>query len=210
MQVMFFGDQEMQKKSQNMLFLRHGNVMIWKRFLHYWPFVRKKTLVIGGLPSQRASNTCCGALLFSLFANRQLNKQWNFRWFETPWRSHRWFSARLQYLHYMEILLSCTKPSTWRHCYPFRSLVTDVQEECATPRRREITCNRYLHLLLDHDLSLLQWLTKSTQRRSVQYNACYSYRDGHSRKWKRKRKRKIQRTSQSISQQAEKPTETQQ
>ena len=61
----------------------HDHVIKWKRFLHYWPFVR------GIHRSPVNSPQKCqwrGALMFSLICawiNGWVNNGW---WFETPWR----------------------------------------------------------------------------------------------------------------------------
>ena len=90
-------------------FTCHNDIMTWKSFPHYWPFVGGNPPVTSGFPKQRAGNgklsfpingpLCgihwsslavspyqqCGALMFSLLLARQnklLNKQICCLWFE--------------------------------------------------------------------------------------------------------------------------------
>ena len=56
--------------------------MPWKRFLHYWPFV-KETAVTDGLPSQRAS---CSDVFVVMRLKKFSQKQTSCGWPETPWR----------------------------------------------------------------------------------------------------------------------------
>ena len=63
----------------------HDDVIKWKRFPRYWPFVcvggAGVPPVTGGFPSQRASNVG-----FGVSFDISLNKQSSRRWFETPGR----------------------------------------------------------------------------------------------------------------------------
>ena len=66
-------------------FLTHNDVIKWKHFLRYWPFVQ----VIHRSPvNSRHKSQWCGALIFSdLSMNKRLSKQSWGRWFGTPSRS---------------------------------------------------------------------------------------------------------------------------
>ena len=63
--------------------LCHDDVIQWKHFLRYWPFV-------WGIHRSRVNSPhkgqCCGALtfFFDLCPNKRLSKQWWGWWFETP------------------------------------------------------------------------------------------------------------------------------
>ena len=67
----------------------HDDVIKWKHFPLYWPFVRE--LVPGEFPAQRPVTQSFDAF-FDLHPNKWLSKQWWCWWFETPscplWR-HR-------------------------------------------------------------------------------------------------------------------------
>ena len=62
----------------------HGDVMTWRCFQCYWPFMGNPT-VNGGFPSQRISNEFWN--YFVVILNKQLNKNIFCRWFETSWCS---------------------------------------------------------------------------------------------------------------------------
>ena len=60
------------------------DVIKWKHFPRYWPFVRE----IHWLPvNSPHKGQWRGALMFFFYLNQQLGKQWRCRWFETPSRS---------------------------------------------------------------------------------------------------------------------------
>ena len=59
--------------------LCHDDVIKWKHFPRYWPFVR-------AIPSQRPV-TRSFDVFFDLRLNKRLSKQSRRRWFETPLRS---------------------------------------------------------------------------------------------------------------------------
>ena len=62
------------------------DVMTWKCFQHYWPFVSKKNPVTGGFPSQGTNNAKLWCFfLVSLY--KLLNNESRCCWSETPWRS---------------------------------------------------------------------------------------------------------------------------
>ena len=64
----------------------HDDVIKWKHFPHYWPFVR----VIHQSPvNYPHKSQWCRALMFSLICtlSQQLSKQWRRCWFETLPRS---------------------------------------------------------------------------------------------------------------------------
>ena len=72
-------------------FINHDDVIIWKHFPRYWPFVRGNSPVTGEFPAQRPM-TRSFDIFFDLRLNKRLSKQSWGRWFETPscplWR-HR-------------------------------------------------------------------------------------------------------------------------
>ena len=64
----------------------HDDVIKWKHFPRYWPFVRGNSPVTGEFPSQRPV-TRCFDVFFDLRLNKWLNEQsWGW-WFEMPSRS---------------------------------------------------------------------------------------------------------------------------
>ena len=65
------------------LLSRHHNVINWKHFPRYWPFVRGNSPVTGEFPSQRPV-TLSFDVFFDLRLNKRLSKQWWGWWFETP------------------------------------------------------------------------------------------------------------------------------
>ena len=69
----------------------HDDVIKWKHFPRYWPFVRGIHRVPGEFPAQRPVTRSIDAF-FDLQPNKRLSKQWWGWWFETPsctlWR-HR-------------------------------------------------------------------------------------------------------------------------
>ena len=75
----------------------HDDVIIWKHFLHYWPFVR-------GIPAQRPV-TRGFDVFFDLRLNQQLSTRWRRWWFETPsWSLWRHCNA---WLPCLRSLMSC-------------------------------------------------------------------------------------------------------
>ena len=62
------------------------DVIKWKHFPCYWPFVRGDPSVTDGFPSQRLL-TRSFDVYFDLQLNKRLSKQSRRRWFETPSRS---------------------------------------------------------------------------------------------------------------------------
>ena len=79
----------------------HDNVIKWKHFPRYWPFVRGNTPVNGEFPTQRPA-TRSFDVSFDLRLNKCLNKQsWGW-WFETPswslWR-HRNVATSVKVTH---------------------------------------------------------------------------------------------------------------
>ena len=62
------------------------DVIKWKHFLRYWPFVRGIQRVTGEFPSQRPV-TRSFDIFFDPRLNKRLRKQSRRRWFETPSRS---------------------------------------------------------------------------------------------------------------------------
>ena len=87
-----------QQTPHNFLALTHDDVIKWKHFLHYWPFVRETT-GHWWIPSQRPV-TWSFEVFFDLHLNKRFSKQFGLWWFETPscslWRhcnevsSHEW------------------------------------------------------------------------------------------------------------------------
>ena len=69
----------------NMGKILHDEVMARERFPYYWAFVRETTGHLWIILSM-ASNVGID-VFFNVSLNERLNKQWNCRWFETPWRS---------------------------------------------------------------------------------------------------------------------------
>ena len=63
----------------------HDDVIKWKHFPRYWPFVRGIHRSPVNSPHKGQWR---GALKFSLICtlNKQFSKQWEHWWFETPWR----------------------------------------------------------------------------------------------------------------------------
>ena len=77
--------------SDIMLLDRHDDVIKWKHFPRYWPFVR-------GIPRTKASDTELWCFVFYLRLNNRLSKQsWGW-WFETLsrplWRHHNGTQSR--------------------------------------------------------------------------------------------------------------------
>ena len=66
----------------------HYDVIKWKHFPRYWPFVicEGNTPVIGGFPSQRPV-ACSFDVFFDLHFNKRLSIQLRRRWLETPSQS---------------------------------------------------------------------------------------------------------------------------
>ena len=64
----------------------HDDVIKWKHFPRYWPFVRGISPVTGEFPAQRPV-TRSFDVSFDLHLNKRLSKQLIRRWFETPSRS---------------------------------------------------------------------------------------------------------------------------
>ena len=64
----------------------HNDVIKWKHFPRYWPFVRGIHFVTGDLHSQRPV-TRSFDVFFDLCLNKGLKEQSLGRWFETPSRS---------------------------------------------------------------------------------------------------------------------------
>ena len=64
----------------------HDDVIKWKHFPRYWPFVRGDLPITGGLPSQRPV-TRGFDVFFDRHPNKQLGKQSGRRLFETSSRS---------------------------------------------------------------------------------------------------------------------------
>ena len=64
----------------------HDDVIKWKHFLRYWPFVRG---IHRSPVNSSHKDQSRGALMFYLFLrlNKRLSKQWWDWWFETPSRS---------------------------------------------------------------------------------------------------------------------------
>ena len=63
--------------------LYHEDVIKWKDFLRYWPFVRG---IHRSPVNYSQKGQWCGALIFPLRLNKRLSKQpWGW-WSETPWR----------------------------------------------------------------------------------------------------------------------------
>ena len=105
----------------------HDDVIKWKHFPHYWPFVQgiHWWLVIGELPSQRPVKRSFD-VFFDLRLNKRANKQSRFQGFETPSRS------------------------SWRHCnacqffLPNRLVARILQ--CISPTSHNAPlCNRNVH-----------------------------------------------------------------
>ena len=63
----------------------HDDVIEWKHFPRYWPFVRgiHRSPVPGEFPAQRPV-TRSFDVFFDLRSNKRLSKQWWGWWFETP------------------------------------------------------------------------------------------------------------------------------
>ena len=85
----------------------HDDVIIWKHFPRYWPFVRGIHRSPVNSPHESQWR---GALLFSLTCalNKRLSKQSRGWWFETPMRSlwrhctvkgHHWFNWIMIWCH---------------------------------------------------------------------------------------------------------------
>ena len=65
-------------------FAIHDDVIKWKNFPRYWPFVRGiHRWVTGEFPAQRPVTRSFG-VFFDLRPNKGLSKQWWGWWFETP------------------------------------------------------------------------------------------------------------------------------
>ena len=85
----------------------HDDVINWKHFPRYWPFLRgiHRSPVNSPHKGQRR-----GALkfFFDLRLNQQLSKQWRCRWFETPSRSSwRHWNVKSYYLYiYQDLMLA--------------------------------------------------------------------------------------------------------
>ena len=63
----------------------HDDVIKWKHFPRYWPFVRNSS-VTGEFPAQRPMTRSFN-VIFDLCLNKRLSKQSWSLWFETPSRS---------------------------------------------------------------------------------------------------------------------------
>ena len=61
----------------------HDDVIKWKHFPRYWPFVRGNSPVTGEFPAQRPV-TQSFDVFFDLRLNKRLSKQSRGWWFETP------------------------------------------------------------------------------------------------------------------------------
>ena len=72
--------------SQEYVLSSHDDVIKWKHFPRYWPFVRGIHRWPVNSPHKGQWH---GALMFffDLRLNKRLSKQWRRRWFETPSRS---------------------------------------------------------------------------------------------------------------------------
>ena len=76
---------EVLKRTLSMRVRYHGDVMKWKKFPHYWPFVWGISRSLVSFPHK---GQWCGTLIFfNLCLNKRLSKQPNHRWLETPSRS---------------------------------------------------------------------------------------------------------------------------
>ena len=64
----------------------HDDVIKWKHFPRYWPFVQGNSPVTGEFPSQRPV-TRSFDVFFHLCLNKRLSKQLRGWWFKTPSRS---------------------------------------------------------------------------------------------------------------------------
>ena len=93
----------------------HDDVMKWKHFPPYWPFVRE---IPGEFPAQRPV-TRSFDLFFDLRLNKRSSKQWWGWWFETPshplWR-HCKTHVHIPW-HILHLLISgncgCLAPCEW-------------------------------------------------------------------------------------------------
>ena len=63
----------------------HDDVIKWKRFPRYWPFVRGIQPVPGDFPTQRPVTRTFN-VFFDMRLNKRLSKQWWGWWIETPSR----------------------------------------------------------------------------------------------------------------------------
>ena len=85
----------------------HDDVIKWKHFLHYWPFVRGTPWWLVDSPHKGQWH---GTLMFSLICawKKRLSKQRRRRWFETPSRS--------LWLHWNDITWTPLYYTHW-HCW---------------------------------------------------------------------------------------------
>ena len=106
----------------------HDDVIKWKHFPRYWPFVRGNHPVTGEFPAQRPVTRSFG-VFFDLRLNKRLGKQSRRWWFEMP--SH----------------------SLWRHCHDKNSgmqLLTNTLTSMAVGINR-----RRLHPTKNHGCNYL-------------------------------------------------------
>ena len=65
--------------------LRHDDIIKWKHFPRYWPYVKGNSPVTGEFPAQRPVARSF-IVFFDLHPNKRLSKQPWIWWFETPLR----------------------------------------------------------------------------------------------------------------------------
>ena len=102
---------------------RHDDVIKWRHFPHYWPFVRgiQRSLIIPITKSSDAELWCFHLpLMFYWCLNKELGKQSRRRWYETPSRS------------------------LWCHCNESDVLLRRRNMYCS----RRLLCEPYIHIYL--------------------------------------------------------------
>ena len=73
------------------------NVVTWKRFPHYWPFVRGFHQSSVDSPTKNLDDS------FNVSIDKLFNKQSSCRWFETPWRHCNAFPPKQHISHHAHL-----------------------------------------------------------------------------------------------------------
>ena len=94
----------------------HDDALLWRRFLHYWYFVREIRRVLLDSPNQ-GPVMWSFVVFFVVFQFKPLHKQSSVRWLETPWRS--WYAiVMINVWDYHVFMMTSSNRSIFRDTGP--------------------------------------------------------------------------------------------